>query len=169
MPGSRRNARLSDAEAVAMERGQEGGGDASGVAEGRSHQEEEEREDGRDRETGRVAVEEETVPTDDERSNSGRRRRRAWASSRRTQGWCHILLLGLVVGFGCIFVYSWVEAFREVKTKKAVLRTLLFENFSNKCRRWELTQFLGGGCSANHVLLSVPWLLRLPLREGRPT
>lgn len=118
MPESRPNARLSDAEAIAMERGEDVGEMVRGGAEDQSHQEEQ--EDGGEREARRVDVEEEALPTADERRNSSWRRRRMWASSRRTQGWCNIVLLGLVLGFGCIFVYAWVEAFREV-TKKAFL------------------------------------------------
>ncbi|CAM9590118.1 unnamed protein product, partial [Scytosiphon promiscuus] len=45
--------------------------------------------------------------------NRGRRCARAWASSGRVQKWCNLLLLSLVAGFACIFVYAWVEAFRK--------------------------------------------------------
>lgn len=123
MPESHGGERFSDAEAVAMERGgEEGGQVVTRGTEDPSHQEAQ--EDGGERATPRmVAVEEEAIPAEEERSERGwRRRRRGWGSSSRTQGWCNLVLLGLVAGFGCIFIYSWVEAFREVKTNKNCLQ-----------------------------------------------
>lgn len=33
---------------------------------------------------------------------------------RRLAEWCNVVLMGMVVGFGCIFAYAWVEAFSKV-------------------------------------------------------
>lgn len=124
MLGSRRIVGFDDAETAAMERGEErrrevGRGEAE---EDQSYQE----DDWGRRETRRVAVEEETVPSEEERSsNRGWMRRQTWANSRRTQDWCHLMLLGLVMGFGCIFIYAWVEAFREVRNIYPVMATFV--------------------------------------------
>lgn len=49
---------------------------------------------------------------------------------------CNLVLLGLVVGFACIFTYAWVEAFRKVSTnssKYLVYRYILLFEIE---RRW---------------------------------
>ena len=44
--------------------------------------------------------------------------RRNWSPCyRRLAEWCNIILMGLVVGFACIFVYAWVEAFSKVRER----------------------------------------------------
>lgn len=76
--------------------------------EGQQHRQEE-----GEGESPRVDVEEEAAPMDDGRRR-WRRRRRDGTDSEQPTDWCNLLLLSLVTGFGCIFVYAWVEAFREV-------------------------------------------------------
>jgi len=55
---------------------------------------------------------EEAAPIEDGRSR-WRRRRRERTDSEQPTDWCNLLLLSLVTGFACIFVFAWVEAFRE--------------------------------------------------------
>lgn len=45
--------------------------------------------------------------------------RRNWSPCyRRVAEWCNVILMGLVVGFACIFAYAWVEAFSKVRTER---------------------------------------------------
>lgn len=94
-----------------MERGV-GGGVAERAEAEQQHQEDEEHGGG----TGHVNVSG-VAQAEAEQDGLGRGRRCActWADSRGVQKWCNILLLGLMAGFACIFIYAWVEAFRKVR------------------------------------------------------